>query len=82
MDWIDFKRPEAFEWEAPEGYEIRNIEFHNPFTYEIRFIPQLVELSPKNEEEQIEERIKELKIKIIKRTITEEEKEELKLLVW
>lgn len=81
MDWNNFKRPEAFEWEAPEGYEIKNIEFHNPYTYEIRWIPQLVELPPKTEEQLLEERVRELKLKVLRKTITEDEKEELKLLV-
>lgn len=73
-------RPEPYTGEVPEGYEIRNVEVHNLKTNEIRWIPQLVELPPKSEEEQIEDRIKELKMKLIKKTITEDEKEELKLL--
>lgn len=75
-----FVRPEAYTGEVPAGYEVREVEVHNLKTNEIRFIPQLVELPPKSEEEQIEERIKELKMKIVNKTITPEEREELALL--
>ena len=76
----EFKRPEDYTGEVPAGYEIREVEVHNLKTNEIRWVKQLVELPPKSDEEMIEDRIKELKMKLIKKTITEDEKEELKLL--
>ncbi len=73
-------RPEDYTGEVPAGYEIREVEYTYTPTWEKKKVKQLVEIPQKSDEEMIEDRIKELKMKLIKKTITEEEKEELKLL--
>lgn len=72
----EFKFIENFEWIPWEGEEIQTFTQTNPFTGEIRQINRLVKIPPQT----TEERISELKQKVVHGTITTEEKEELKLL--
>ena len=76
QDW----HPVPYEWEVPFWYEITYairyddewIEYHTPQLTECNWTP----------EERIQQRIIYLKNKLILWTITPEEREELKLLIW
>lgn len=67
--------------EVPEGYEIQEETHYNPFTHEEKTITVLVKIPEKSNQELIEEKIEELKIKLINGTITKVEKDTLALLV-
>lgn len=72
------------EWSAPEGFELVDEIYENPFTHEKKVIKVLREKEKDPEptpEEQIAEKVQELKLKLISWTITKEEKEILKLLI-
>lgn len=72
------------EGEIPEGFELSDEVYENPFTHEKKVIKVLREKEKEPEptpEEQIAEKIQELKLKLISWTITKEEKEMLKLLI-
>ena len=71
-------------WEVPEWYELVEEVYENPFTHEEKTIKVLREKEKEPEptpEEQIAEKVQELKLKLISWTITKEEKEMLKLLI-
>lgn len=72
------------QWEVPEGFELADEVYENPFTHEKKTIKVLREKEKEPEptpEEQIAEKVQELKLKLISWTITKEEKEMLKLLI-
>lgn len=72
------------EGEVPEGFELVDEIYENPFTHEKKVIKVLKEKEQEPEltpEEQIAEKVQELKLKLISWTITKEEKEMLKLLI-
>lgn len=73
------KRPESYDWKAGENQKIVEEIVTNPFTHEQRTIKVLQEIPT---EELIEQKIKELRLKLILWTITDEEREMLKLLIW
>lgn len=66
--------------EAPEWYALEDQKNLNPFTHEEKVIKVLVKLPEKSNQELIEEKIEELKIKIILGTISKEEMKTLELL--
>lgn len=65
-----------------EYQEIQNKEYLNVYTKEKKTVKVLVDLPRPSEDEIIENKIKELKLKLILGTITAEEREILKLLIW
>ncbi len=69
------------EGEVPEWYELVEETRSNPFTNEEKTIKVLSPLPVKEPSDIIEEKIQELKLKLISWTITKEEKEMLKLLI-
>lgn len=72
------------EGEIPDGFELVDEIYENPFTHEKKVIKVLREKEQEPEptpEEQIAEKVQELKLKLISWTITKEEKEMLKLLI-
>ena len=71
-----------YEWEVWEYQEIQDKLFKNPYTHEEKTVKVLVDLPRPSPEEIIQARIQELRLKLIAWTITAEEREELKLLVW
>lgn len=81
MDGEEKNRPpKPFEWEVPFGYELYDLIRYDENGLE-NHTPQIRECN-RSEGEKIEKRIKYLKGKVIDKTITEEEREELKLLIW
>lgn len=71
------------QWEVPEGFEMTEEVHSNPFTHEKKVIKVLREKEKEPEptpEEQIAEKIQELKLKVVLWTITKEEKQTLELL--
>jgi len=75
------ERPEDYEWEVPFWYEIIEETIIRWSTQETRTVKRLVECK-RTPEERIQHRIVYLRNKLIDWTITAEEKEELKLLIW
>lgn len=71
-----------YEGEVWEYQELQDKEYLNVYTKEKKIVKVLVDLPRPSDDEIIENRIKELKIKLIKKTITKEEREELSLLIW
>ena len=71
-----------YEWEVWEYQEIQDKLFKNPYTHEEKTVKVLVDLPRPSAEEIIQARIKELRLKLIAWTITKDEREELKLLIW
>lgn len=72
----EWKPTESFEGDCPEGFEVIENTLSNPFTlkpYTVKMLQPLPEVT-------VEERIQTLKQKVVNRTATAEEKEELKLL--
>ena len=68
------------EGEVPEGYELVEELHKNPFTHEEKTITILREKEKQDPEKIIEEKIQELKLKVVLWTITKEEKQTLELL--
>ena len=68
------------EWAVPEGYELVEELHKNPFTHEEKTITILREKEKQDPEKIIEEKIQELKLKVVLWTITKEEKQTLELL--
>ena len=71
-----------YEWEVWEYQEIVNEKYKNPYTHEEKIVKVLHQLPIPTPEEIIAKRIQELRLKLISWTITAEEREELKLLIW
>ena len=70
-----------YDWPVWEYQELIDKEYNNPYTHESKIIKILHQLPIPTPEEIIEARIKELRLKLIAWTITQEEREELKLLI-
>ena len=68
------------EGEVPEGYELVEELHKNPFTHEEKTITILREKEKQDPEKIIDEKIQELKLKVVLWTITKEEKQTLELL--
>ena len=71
-----------YEWPIWEYQEIVDESFTNPYTHETKIVKVLHQLPVPTPEEVIKARIEELRMKLINWTITAEEREELKLLIW
>ena len=67
-------------WPIPEGFELVEEVQNNPFTHEEKTIKILREKEKQDPEKIIEEKIQELKLKVVLWTITKEEKQTLELL--
>lgn len=68
--------------EVWEYQELQDREYLNVYTKEKKTVKILVDLPRPSDEEIIENKIKALKMKLILGTITAEEREMLKLLIW
>ena len=71
-----------YDWPVWEYQELIDQEYTNVYTKETKTVKVLVDLPQPTPEEIIQARIQELKLKLIAWTITAEEREELKLLIW
>lgn len=71
-----------YDWPVWEYQELVEQEYTNVYTKEVKTVKVLHDLPQPSPEEKIQARIQELRLKLINWTITEEEKEELKLLIW
>lgn len=71
-----------YDWPVWEYQELIDQEFVNVYTHEKKTIKVLHDIPQPDPQELIEKKIKELRLKLILWTITEEEREMLKLLVW
>ena len=87
--WMTFEEYEEYwetikdyEWPVWEYQELIDKEFLNIYTKEKKVVKVLHDLPQPTPEEIIEKRIQELRLKLIAWTITKEEMEELKLLIW
>ena len=67
-------------WPIPEGFELVEEVQNNAFTHEEKTITILREKEKQDPEKIIEEKIQELKLKVVLWTITKEEKQTLELL--
>ena len=77
--WNDLK---DYSWNVGDYQELIDQEFVNVYTHETKTIKVLHDIPQPDPKEIIEEKIKELRLKLIFWTITDEEREMLKLLVW
>lgn len=87
--WMTFAEYEEYwnwikdyDWEVWEFQELIDQEFINVYTKEKKVVKVLHDIPQPTPEEKIAKRIQELRLKLINGTITPEEKEELKLLIW
>ena len=71
-----------YDWPVGEYQELVDHIFTNVYTKETKTIKVLHDLPKPDPQEIINARIQELRLKLIAWTITEEEREELKLLIW
>lgn len=71
-----------YDWPVWEYQELVDQTFTNIFTHETKTIKVLQDIPQPDPKEVIEEKIKELRLKLILWTITDEEREMLKLLIW
>lgn len=71
-----------YDWPVEEYQELIDQEYFNVYTKETKTIKVLHDLPIPTPEEIIQARIQELRLKLIAWTITDEEREELKLLIW
>lgn len=72
--------PQPYEWEVPFGYELYNLIWYDEDWVE--HSTQQIRECNWTPEERIQQRIIYLRNKLIDWTITPEEREELKLLIW
>ena len=77
-----WKSIKDYEGEVWEYQELIDQTYTNIYTKEVKTVKVLHDIPQPTPEEKIEARIKELRLKLINGTITAEEKEELKLLIW
>lgn len=73
-----------YEWEVPEGFQLADEVYENPFTHEQKTIKILVEKEKEPEpdpQDLIQAKIQELKLKLALGTITKIERDTLALLV-
>ena len=87
--WMTFKEYQEYwetikdyDWEVWEYQELIDQEFENIYTKEKKVVKVLHDIPQPTPEEKIKARIQELRLKLIAWTITSEEREELKLLIW
>ena len=87
--WMTFAEYEEYwnwikdyDWEVWEFQELIDQEFINVYTKEKKVVKVLHDIPQPTPEEKIKARIQELRLKLIAWTITAEEREELKLLIW
>ena len=87
--WMTFKEYQEYwktikdyDWEVWEFQELIDQEFINVYTKEKKVVKVLHDIPQQDQEEVIAKRIQELRLKLIAWTITNEEREELKLLIW
>ena len=87
--WLTFKEYQEYwgkikdyDWEVWEFQELIDQEFINVYTKEKKVVKVLHDIPQPNPEEIIKARVQELRLKLIAWTITAEEREELKLLIW
>ena len=87
--WLTFKEYQEYwktikdyDWEVWENQELIDQEFINVYTKEKKVVKVLHDIPQQDPEEKIKARIQELRLKLIAWTITAEEREELKLLIW
>jgi len=71
-----------YDWPVWEYQELIDQEYTNVYTHETKTVKMLHNLPRPNPDDVIQARIKELRMKLIDWTITEAEREELKLLIW
>ena len=71
-----------YDWPIWENQELIDQEFINVYTKEKKVVKILHDIPQPTPEEKIKARIQELRLKLIAWTITAEEREELKLLIW
>jgi len=71
-----------YDWPVWEYQELIDQEYINVYTKEKKTVKVLHDLPQPDPQEIINARIQELRLKLISWTITDEEREELKLLVW
>lgn len=71
-----------YDWPVWEYQELIDQEYTNPYTHETKTVKVLIDLPIPTPEDVIQARIQELRMKLIAWTITAEEREELKLLIW
>lgn len=71
-----------YDWPVWEYQELIDQEYTNVYTHETKTVKVLHDLPHPSPEEVIQARIQELRLKLINGTITEAEREELKLLIW
>ena len=77
-----WKTIKDYDWEVWEYQELIDQEFINVYTKEKKVVKVLHNIPQPNPEEVIAKRIQELRLKLIAWTITKEEMDELKLLIW
>lgn len=87
--WMTFKEYQEYwktikdyDWEVWGNQELIDQEFINVYTKEKKVVKVLHDIPQPNPEEIIKARVQELRLKLIAWTITNEEREELKLLIW
>lgn len=87
--WMTFDEYEEYratikdyEWEVWPHQELIDQEYTNVYTKEVKVVKVLHEIPQEDPAERIKKRIEELRIKLIEWTITDAEREELKLLIW
>ena len=71
-----------YEWEVWPHQELIDQEYTNVYTKEVKVVKVLHDIPQEDPAERIKKRIEELRIKLIEWTITDAEREELKLLIW
>lgn len=71
-----------YDWPVWEYQELIDQEYTNVYTHEIKTVKILHDIPRQDPEDVIKARIQELRLKLINGTITEAEREELKLLIW
>jgi len=71
-----------YDWEVWENQELIDQEFINVYTKEKKVVKVLHDIPQPSPQDKIQARIQELRLKLIAWTITAEEREELKLLIW
>lgn len=71
-----------YDWPVWEYQELIDQEYTNVYTKEKKTVKVLHDLPRPNPDDVIKARIQELRLKLIAWTITEAEREELKLLIW
>lgn len=71
-----------YDWPVGEYQELVDQTFTNVYTKETKTVKVLHDLPQPDPDEIIKKRIQELRLKLIAWTITDAEREELKLLIW